>query len=146
MSSRSCTCSTVAKTDAPLLESRRTFSNDTMTSTKTLLCAALVALAAENAAAQTPAPAGDAAKGREKIAMCQGCHGIDGWRTAFPEVYSVPKIAGQHPQYLVGALKAYRSGDRSHPSMRAIAAQLSDADMTNLAAYYGDLGLRTAVK
>ena len=117
-----------------------------MTSTKTLLCAALVALAAENAAAQTPAPAGDAAKGREKVAMCQGCHGIDGWRTAFPEVYSVPKIAGQHPQYLVGALKAYRSGDRSHPSMRAIAAQLSDADMSNLAAYYGDLGLRAAVK
>jgi cytochrome c553 len=121
-----------------------------MTSTRivhcALLCAALVALAAGHAAAQAPAPAGDAAKGREKIAMCQGCHGIDGWRTAFPEVYSVPKIAGQHPQYLVGALKAYRSGDRTHPSMRAIAAQLSDADMTNLAAYYGDLGLRTAVK
>jgi cytochrome c553 len=121
-----------------------------MTSTKTLLCAALVALAAAematSATAQTPAPAGDAAKGREKIAMCQGCHGIDGWRTAFPEVYSVPKIAGQHSEYIVGALKAYRSGDRSHPSMRAIAAQLSDADMSNLAAYYGDLGLRAAVK
>jgi cytochrome c553 len=87
-----------------------------MTSTKTLLCAALVALAAAEmagpAAAQAPAPAGDAAKGREKVAMCQGCHGIDGWRTAFPEVYTVPKIAGQHPQYIVGALKAYRSGDR----------------------------------
>jgi len=121
-----------------------------MTSTKTLFCAALVALAAAAiaapAAAQAPAPAGDAAKGREKVAMCQGCHGIDGWRTAFPEVYSVPKIAGQHPLYIVGALKAYRNGDRPHPSMRAIAAQLSDADMTNLAAYYGDLGLRTAVK
>jgi len=121
-----------------------------MTMTKTLLCAALVTLAAAGmaapAAAQAPAPAGDAAKGREKIAMCQGCHGIDGWRTAFPEVYTVPKIAGQHPQYIVGALKAYRSGDRAHPSMRAIAAQLSDADMTNLAAYYGDLGLRAAVK
>ena len=108
-----------------------------MTMTKTLLCAALVALTG-HAAAQTPAPAGDAAKGREKIAMCQGCHGIDGWRTAFPEVYSVPKIAGQHSAYLVG--------DASHPSMRAIAAQLSDADMSNLAAYYGDLGLRAAVK
>ena len=121
-----------------------------MTSTKTLLCAALVALAAAEmagpAAGQTPAAAGDAAKGREKVAMCQGCHGIDGWRTAFPEVYSVPKIAGQQPAYLMSALKAYRSGDRTHPSMRAIAAQLSDADIANVAAYYGDLGLRAAVK
>ena len=121
-----------------------------MTSTQTLLRATLVALAtaamAGSAAAQTPAPAGDAAKGRDKVAMCQGCHGIDGWRTAFPEVYSVPKIAGQHPAYIVSALKAYRSGDRTHPSMRAIAAQLSDADIANVAAYYGDLGLRTAVK
>jgi len=117
-----------------------------MTSTKTLLGAALVALAAGQASAQAPAPAGDAAKGREKVAMCQGCHGIDGWRTAFPEVYSVPKIAGQQPAYLMSALKAYRSGDRTHPSMRAIAAQLSDADIANVAAYYGDLGLRTAVK
>ena len=140
----------MATRDAPLLESLRTFSNDTMTSTKTLLGAALVALAAAEmagpAAGQTPAAAGDAAKGREKVAMCQGCHGIDGWRTAFPEVYSVPKIAGQQPAYLMSALKAYRSGDRTHPSMRAIAAQLSDADIANVAAYYGDLGLRTAVK
>ena len=118
---------------------------------KRLLSSAAIAVALllpQLAAAQTPAPAapGNPVAGSQKVAMCQGCHGIDGWRTAFPEVYSVPKIAGQHPQYLVGALKAYRSGDRSHPSMRAIAAQLSDADMTNLAAYYGDLGLRTAVK
>ena len=117
-----------------------------MTMTRSLLVAALAALAAQGAAAQTPAPAGDAAKGRDKVAMCQGCHGIDGWRTAFPEVYSVPKIAGQHPAYLVTALKAYRTGDRTHPSMRAIAAQLSDQDMANLAAYYADLGLRTSVK
>jgi cytochrome c553 len=121
-----------------------------MTTKRSLTVAALAALAAAglatSAAAQAPAPAGDAAKGREKVAMCQGCHGIDGWRTAFPEVYSVPKIAGQHPAYMVIALKAYRSGERTHPSMRAIAAQLSDADMANLAAYYGDLGLRAAVK
>jgi cytochrome c553 len=113
---------------------------------KTLLACALAALAIGQVGAQTPAPAGDAAKGREKVAMCQGCHGIDGWRTAFPEVYSVPKIAGQQPAYLASALKAYRSGDRTHPSMRAIAAQLSDADIANVAAYYGELGLRSAVK
>src|SRR5215831_14702972 len=63
--------------------------------------------------------AGDAdAAHRNKIAMCIGCHGIPGYKTAFPEVYHVPKIAGQQPGYIVAALKAYKSGDRSHPSMR----------------------------
>ena len=117
-----------------------------MTRTKSLIVALAAALAAGSAAAQGGAPAGDAAKGREKVQMCQGCHGIDGWRTAFPEVYRVPKIAGQHPAYLVAALKAYKSGDRKHPSMVAIAASLSDQDMANLAAYYAQSGLQTAVK
>lgn len=91
--------------------------------------------------AQTPAPAGDAAgnatEGAKKNSMCVGCHGIDGYKTAFPEVYSVPRIGGQHPAYLVKALQAYRAGDRSHPSMKGIAATLSDKDMADLAAYYG---------
>ena len=117
-----------------------------MIRTNTLIVALASALVAGAAAAQGGAPAGDAAKGREKVQMCQGCHGIDGWRTAFPEVYSVPKIAGQQPAYLLAALKAYRSGDRTHPSMRAIAASLSDQDMANLAAYYAQSGLKTAGK
>jgi cytochrome c553 len=91
--------------------------------------------------AQAAAPAGEPEKGKEMVAMCQGCHGIPGWRTAYPEVYRVPKIAGQHQVYLVNALKDYKSGARSHPSMRAIAASLSDADMANLAAYYAQSGL-----
>jgi cytochrome c553 len=74
---------------------------------------------------------------RNKIAMCIGCHGIPGYKTAFPDVYHVPKIAGQQPAYLVNALKAYKSGERSHPSMRGIAASLTDQDMADLAAYYG---------
>ena len=115
-----------------------------MTLDKTLVVACALAFAG-GAAAQSGAPAGDAAKGREKVQMCQGCHGIDGWRSAFPEVYTVPKIAGQHPAYMVSALKAYRAGDRTHPSMRAIAATLSDQDMANLAAYYADL-VKTAAK
>lgn len=89
-------------------------------------------------AAMAQAPAGDAKAGAQKIQMCQGCHGIDGWRTAYPEVYHVPKIAGQHPTYFVNALKAYKSGERKHPSMRGIAASLSDTDMANLAAYYAE--------
>ncbi len=44
----------------------------------------------------------------QKIEMCIGCHGIAGWRTAFPEVYKVPKIGGQHEAYIVRALQAYR--------------------------------------
>jgi cytochrome c553 len=100
--------------------------------------------AAPAAPAATPAPpaaspepaAGDPAKGRELTRMCEGCHGIEGWRTAFPEVYHVPKIGGQHAKYIVQALHEYKSGDRSHPSMRAIAGSLSDEDIDNLAAFY----------
>ena len=54
--------------------------------------------------------------------MCFGCHNIPGYKTAFPSVYSVPKLDGQHAAYIVSALKAYKSGARTHPSMRAIAA------------------------
>ena len=68
-----------------------------MIRTKLLIVALASALVAGTAAAQGGAPAGDATKGREKVQMCQGCHGIDGWRTAYPEVYHVPKIAGQAP-------------------------------------------------
>jgi cytochrome c553 len=87
-------------------------------------------------AAWAQTPAGDAAAGRQKNSTCVGCHGIEGYKTAFPEVYSVPKIGGQHPAYIVKALQAYKSGDRNHPSMRGIAATLSDKDMADLAAYY----------
>ncbi|HEX6137786.1 MAG TPA: c-type cytochrome [Casimicrobiaceae bacterium] len=98
------------------------------------------------AAAQAPAPAGDPAKGREKTRMCEGCHGIEGWRTAYPEVYRVPKLGGQHAAYLAAALHEYKRGDRSHPSMRAIAGSLSDEDIANLAAYYAQGGIQTASK
>lgn len=106
------------------------------------LAAALVAAPAQAQGAYS----GDPAKGSQKVRMCQGCHGIEGWRTAFPEVYRVPKISGQHTAYIVKALQAYKSGERGHPSMRAIAAQLSDDDMADLAAYYGQSGLKAAVK
>jgi cytochrome c553 len=104
------------------------------------------ALYSQMSLAQTPAPVGNPQKGAQKVAMCQGCHGILGWRTAYPEVYKVPKIAGQHAPYIVAALKEYQSGSRSHPSMKAIAASLSDADMADIAAYYSQTPLQTAVK
>jgi cytochrome c553 len=71
------------------------------------------------------------------LAMCIGCHGIPGYKTAYPDVYHVPKIAGQQPGYIVNALKAYKTGERSHPSMRGIAATLTEENMKELADYYG---------
>jgi len=71
------------------------------------------------------------------LSLCAGCHGIAGYKTAYPTVYHVPKIGGQSPAYLANALKAYRAGDRKHPSMRGIAASLTDDDIEKLAAYYG---------
>ena len=100
--------------------------------------AALVGLAGPAMGQQTQAkPAG---AGAVNVSMCIGCHGIAGYRTAYPEVYHVPKLAGQQAAYIVKALQAYKSGERQHGSMRGIAASLSDKDMADLAAYYAGGG------
>ena len=65
---------------------------------------------------------------------------MPGYQASFPEIYKVPKIAGQNGKYIVSALAAYRKGERKHPTMRAIAGSLSDQDMADLAAYYAQLG------
>lgn len=104
----------------------------------------MVAVAAVLSAAGVHAAEGDAKAGHAKAAMCQGCHGLDGYRMAFPEVYSVPRLGGQHAAYLVKALQGYKSGARSNATMRAIAASLSDKDMADLAAYYGTPDTKTA--
>jgi len=80
--------------------------------------------------------AGDPAKGAQKNSMCEGCHGIPGYRTAFPKVYSVPKLGGQHPTYILSALQGYKAGTRKHPSMNGVAETLSQQDMEDLAAFY----------
>ena len=79
---------------------------------------------------------GDAKAGEKKNAMCIGCHGIVGYQASFPQIYKVPKIAGQNAKYIAAALEGYRKGDRKHPSMRGIAASLSDQDIADVAAYY----------
>src|SRR5437667_12214944 len=84
----------------------------------TFLGAAAFTLAG-HAGAQSAVPAGDAAAGAKSTQMCVGCHGILGWRTAFTEVYKVPKLGGQHEAYIVKALQAYKSGERTHASVRA---------------------------
>ncbi|HEV2220044.1 MAG TPA: cytochrome c [Casimicrobiaceae bacterium] len=108
--------------------------------------AALLLAVATTSAAQAAAPAGDAARGKDKTRMCEGCHGIDGWRIAYPEVYSVPRLGGQHAAYIEKALHEYKDGERSFPSMRAIAATLSDQDIADLAAYYAQGSTKTAGK
>lgn len=97
-------------------------------------------------AAGTALADGDAAAGRQKTALCEGCHGIPDYKTAYPAVYRVPKLGGQHASYIVKALQGYKSGERSHPTMRAIAAGLTDKDMADLAAYYAADDMKTAGK
>jgi len=82
---------------------------------------------------------GDPEAARSKVSMCVGCHGIRGYKASFPEVYHVPKIAGQNAEYIVTALQDYASGARNFPSMQAIAQSLSPQDMADLAAYYSSL-------
>ena len=104
------------------------------------MAAVLVAMAALAAQADAPVRAqgikGDAKAAEGKTAMCIGCHGIGGYKASFPEVFSVPMIGGQSAKYIENALTAYRKGDRSHPTMQAIAGGLSDQDIADLAAYY----------
>lgn len=69
------------------------------TTLNTVIATALVAAVGAPHAAE-----GDPAAGKGKTSMCIGCHGIGGYKTAYPEVYSVPKLGGQHAAYIVKAL------------------------------------------
>ncbi len=90
------------------------------------------------ALAQAPT-AGDAKAGKVKAhAICSGCHGVPGMKTAYPEVYPVPKLGGQSAAYLVSALKSYRTGDRYNETMKALATALSEKEMADIAAYYAE--------
>lgn len=77
---------------------------------------------------------GDAVAGKVKADTCMGCHGIENYANVYPS-YRVPMLGGQHPEYIIAALKAYKNGERSHPTMKAQAAQMTDADMADIAAF-----------
>ena len=85
-------------------------------------------------ASATPATTGDAARGRQLVYTCQGCHGVEGYKNAYPN-YHVPKIGGQSETYLVAALTAYSKGERKHPTMQAQAESFSDQDIADIAAF-----------
>lgn len=81
---------------------------------------------------------GNAKAAENKVAMCIGCHGIPGYKATFPEVFQVPMLGGQSAKYIESALNAYKKGDRKNPTMRGIAAGLSDQDIADVAAYYAE--------
>ena len=68
--------------------------------------------------------------------MCIGCHGIPGYQASFPEVHKVPMISGQNAELHRRRAAAYSKGDRKHPTMRSIAASLTDQDIADIAAFY----------
>ena len=104
---------------------------------------ALRAFAAEEKPADKPAAAASAAAapakpdvaqgGAKFTSLCAACHGADG-NSGVP---ANPKLAQQHPDYLVKQLREFKSGARSSPIMQAFAAQLSDADMKNVSYWAG---------
>ena len=102
--------------------------------------------AAAEPAATAPAPAApapatpvaSAERGKLLTYTCQGCHGVTGYKNAYPN-YHVPKIGGQSAQYLTIALGEYRKGARKHPTMQAQAQSFSDQDIADIAAYLSEL-------
>lgn len=85
---------------------------------------------------------GDVEAGQELGYTCLGCHGIEGYRNAYPS-FRVPKLGGQKATYLVNALKGYRSGERPHPTMRAQATSLSEKQIEDVAAYLASFANET---
>lgn len=97
-----------------------------------LICASLVAGCVFMAASGSALAKGDPAKGKEKSATCQACHG----QTGVSPSPQFPTIAGQYETYLEHALEQYRSGDRKNAIMAGMAQPLSDEDIADLAAWY----------
>jgi cytochrome c553 len=97
----------------------------------------VAALAAQPAMAE-----GDPEAGREIGYSCLGCHGIEGYRNAYPS-YRVPKLGGQKAGYIEIALKGYRAGTREHPTMAAQATSLTDQQIADVAAYLASLANET---
>ena len=106
----------------------------TLMITASLIASAFALLHSNNVIA-----AGDEEAGRITAYTCTGCHGIPGYKNIYP-TYHVPKIGGQNYEYLVAALKAYRNGERDHPTMEVQAASLTDQEIEDVSAYFASLG------
>ncbi|MEE4376056.1 MAG: cytochrome c [Candidatus Competibacteraceae bacterium] len=106
---------------------------------KTINCWNLVSIGMLFATMSVAQAAGDPAAGEYKFKTCAGCHAIAGYTNVYPS-YHVPRLGGQHPEYIIAALKAYQAGDRQHPTMHANAYSLSEQDMADIAAYVANFG------
>ena len=104
---------------------------------RSLLLATCLLFPALAAAQDTPAQ-GDATRGRQLVYTCQGCHGVTGYKNAYPN-YHVPKIGGQSAEYLTSALTEYKKGARKHPTMQAQSQSFSDQDIADIAAFLSTL-------
>ncbi len=102
---------------------------------RNIVLGTLLSVACTVVPAAAGAQEGDPQAGEVKAIPCMGCHGIPGYSNVYPS-YHVPRVGGQHAKYLVDSLKAYKNGDRSHKTMQAQAASLSDQDMADIAAYF----------
>jgi cytochrome c553 len=104
-----------------------------------IACLALAFIAAPALAADPAQPlVGDAKKGHQLTYTCQGCHGIEGYKNAYPN-YHVPRIGGQSQEYLRNALSEYKADKRKHPTMQAQAESFSDQDIADIAAFLSEL-------
>ena len=77
---------------------------------------------------------GDALVGQQKAQVCAACHGTTGISSY--EQTQAPIIAGQYADYIVRALKDYKSGLRQNPIMQGLVANLAKQDMEDIAAYF----------
>ncbi len=103
------------------------------------LTLAAAPVAAQDAATAAPTDSTTSLEhGYQLTYTCQGCHGIDGYKNAYPN-YHVPKLGGQSVDYLVNALTAYQDGSRKHPTMRAQAQSFSEQDIADIAAFLSTL-------
>ena len=91
------------------------------------------------AAPAAPKPlVGNAETGRTLAYTCQGCHGVTGYKNAYPN-YHVPRIGGQSAAYLAQALHEYKLGNRKHPTMQAQSQSFSDQDIADISAFLSSL-------
>lgn len=126
-----CASMTVARQRQPI--------EKTLMRPSTIACLALAIITLPAFAADPEAPlVGNPKNGHQLTYTCQGCHGIEGYKNAYPN-YHVPRIGGQSKEYLTNALNEYRSGKRKHPTMQAQSESFSEQDIADIAAYLSGL-------
>ena len=111
---------------------------DTATSAPVAAAPAAPTATSAPVAAAPAAVTGDAVRGKGLAYTCRGCHGVTGYKNAYPS-YHVPKLGGQSEAYLHNAWLEYRGNKRKHPTMQAQAQSFSEQDIADIAAYLASI-------